>query len=78
MVMVKATKTSLDSNDLKQYLLEEYKHHIICQQAEKGDNALFSKPQRGQKSKWKPKSISKSNVECWNCHKTGHTKEDCW
>ena len=76
--MAKATKTNLDPNDLKQYLLEEYEHRIIRQQATKGDSALFSKPQRGQKGKWKPKSISKSNVECWNCHKIGHTKEDCW
>jgi hypothetical protein len=74
--IVMATRTPLLPNDLKQYIIIEYEHNKIRGQAS-GKTALVVKGKDKQLKKgWKKKA--KSDVECGNCHKKGHTSEECW
>jgi hypothetical protein len=52
MITAKATKAVLAPNDLKQYLLEEYEHCLICEQAVKADHTMVLKAS-GKKGNWK-------------------------
>jgi len=69
--------TSLSSDDLMQTVTEEYERRVMkLKGARKEENAAYTAggSARGQGSS----GGSKKNVECFNCHKKGHYKADCW
>ena len=73
----KVTKIDLNPNDVVQAILDEYEHRTIQEHATKGDAAMFVKPNgkpKGRNSK--PKKDR--DVECFNCKKKGHTRNECW
>ena len=72
-------KKDLDLEDLMQTVIDEYDHRSTRSGIlkEKGsDTAFFARGanNRGGKAE---KRLNK-DVECFNCHKKGHKKPDCW
>ena|ERR1700722_6808796 len=64
--------------DLIQWVTEEYKSRIKRERRDKNDTELFSKGKKSGKGCNHRHSQKKSDVECSNCDKKGHTVGDCW
>jgi hypothetical protein len=47
------------------------------QAKDKGKDAVFYAG-NGSRKTWKGEKGLKKDVECFNCHKKGHVKVDCW
>ncbi|THG92840.1 hypothetical protein EW026_g8205, partial [Hermanssonia centrifuga] len=67
--------TTLSAEDLMLTLSNEYDRRAIKSKGGRKDDssadAAFSVNEKG-------KGKSKRNVECFNCHKKGHIKSECW
>ena len=69
-------KKDLKAEDLMQAVLDEYDRRLTRPGAAKeknADAAFFAGNSRG-----KPGKRSDRDIECYNCHKKGHRKGDCW
>ena len=71
-------KMSVNSHELIAILLGEYRRRQEKENTD--DSAMVSRGHgaRGSAGKSDRKSDKKSDVECWNCGKRGHTKDECW
>ena len=71
--------TTMKSDDPIDFIMEEAHHHIISDEWNKNaESALAARSKGTGKSNKKRKDKSKQNVTCDNCHKDGHTKEQCY
>ena len=71
--------------DIIAFLIEEAQHRVINEERGKlAEIALAAHTKRTNRNRTKKKKRSdecsdhESDEECENCHKPGHTKEDCW
>jgi hypothetical protein len=48
-----------------------------CQSKNKGKDIAFHAESRSRKQ-WKGGQGSKKSIECFDCHRKGHVKVDCW
>ena len=72
-------KKELDPDALMLSILDEFDRRTVTsrQTKDKGRDAAFYAG-GGSKKPWKGGKGSKKDVECFNCHKKGHMKGDCW
>ena len=70
-------KWDLDPEDLIQTIIDEYDWRSTRQgnSKEKGSDVAFF---AGGNNKGKARKKSDKDIECYNCHKKGHKKADCW
>ena len=71
------TKLNLDALMLS--IIDEFNRRTVKsrQAKDKGKDAAFYTG-NGSRKTWKGGKGSKKDVECFNCHKKGHVKTDCW
>ncbi|KAG9225295.1 hypothetical protein CCMSSC00406_0009851 [Pleurotus cornucopiae] len=71
---------ALPWESLTMTLTDEYDRRVIRTKTGKKDDKDAAFSAAGSSSKWKGKAQggSKKLVECFNCHKKGHMKADCW
>ena len=69
-------KQDLDPEDLMQTIIDEYDQRSTRQgnSKEKGSDTVFFAGNNHGKTE---KRLDK-DIECFNCHKKGHKKADCW
>ena len=74
---VLGTKLTLDALMLS--IIHEFDCCIIktCQLKNKGKDITFH-AESGSKKPWKGGKGSKKSIKCFNCHRKGHVKGDCW
>ena len=63
-----STGNPITSNQVIRLISDEYDCCIICK-GKNGPEEAFATTQ---------KQRNKRNIECYNCHKMGHYKVDCW
>src|SRR5487761_336488 len=69
---------ALTSEIFEQFILDEFeRRQVRTKQPETKDEALAADSSKRQ-GKGKGKDKDRSKVECFNCHKTGHYKSECW
>ena len=70
-------KRDLDPEDLMQTIIDEYDRRSTRQgnSKEKGGDAAFF---AGNNNRGKTGKRPDKDIECFNCHKKGHKKADCW
>ena len=71
----------MKTDDLISFITEEAQHRLINDECIKmAETALAAHVKRKGKQKGAKSKIGKSNpdVNCKNCKKDGHTKNDCW
>jgi hypothetical protein len=67
---------TLTAEIFKQFILDEFEcWQVKTKYSESKDKALAADSGKG---KGKDKHKDKHKVECFNCHKTGHYKSNCW
>ena len=67
---------TLSPDDLIRGLNEEADRRSLKNKSKKDDRDIaFS---AGERKGGHKKGSAKSNIECYNCHKKGHVKADCW
>jgi hypothetical protein len=67
---------TLTAEIFEQFILDEFeRRQVKTKYSESKDEALAADSGKG---KGKDKRKDKRKVECFNCHKTGHYKSDCW
>jgi hypothetical protein len=67
---------TIEPFDLVHWVTEEYELRLKQTQRDKGGGTVLSvKAGKGRRGKEKKK---KRDVECFNCHKIGHTIAECW
>src|SRR6266850_1926582 len=66
----------LTSEIFKQFILDESKRQQVKDKYVESRNEALAAESGSQKGK--DKSKDKKKVECYNCHKTGHYKSECW
>ena len=71
------TKLTLDA--LMHSIIDRFNHRTVetCQSKDKGNDIAFH-AERGSRKPWKGGQGLKKSVECFNCHRKGHVKVDCW
>ena len=71
--------TKLTPDALMLSIIDEFNHHTVKtrQSKDKGKDVMFHAESRSRKP-WKGGQGSKKSVECFNCHRKGHVKADCW
>src|SRR6267142_598588 len=66
----------LTAEIFEQFMIDESKRHQVKNDcAEAQDEALAMDSSNGKGKDWRR---DKRKVECYNCHKTGHYKSECW
>src|SRR5271155_3982897 len=69
----------MKSDGLISFIIEEAQHRVINdEQTKYAESALAAWTKGAGKSKEKGQENRKSDVKCDNCHKEGHSKEDCY
>ena len=71
---------TVSADDLMLTVTEEYEHwNLQNKSGEKEENSAFysNNSRKGGKGS-SSKDLKKKNVKCYNCHKKGHYKHDCW
>src|SRR6267142_2635258 len=66
----------LTSEIFEQFILDESEHRQVKDKYAESRNEALATESGSQKGK--DKSKDKKKVECYNCHKTGHYKSECW
>ena len=69
-------KRDLDREELIQAAIDEYNRRSTRSNKDKGDDAAFYAKSNNNRGKTSKKSNKK--IECFNYHKWGHKKADCW
>ena len=71
--------TKLGPDALMLSVIDEFDRRTVKtrQSKDKGKDVAFH-AESGSKKVWKGGKGSKKSVECFNCHKKGHVKADCW
>ena len=71
--------TKLNPDALMLSIIDEFDRRTVKsrQAKDKGKDAAFYAG-NGSRKTWKGGKGSKRDVECFNCHKKGHVKADCW
>ena len=71
---------SLSPDNLIQSVTDEYERRLLHQKAGKKDaeNVAFYSNDSSKGNKGSSSSKPLLEVECFNCHKFGHYKSDCW
>ena len=64
-----STGNAITSNQVIQLISDKYDRHTIHKNKNGPDEAFSTTTQ---------KQHDKRNVKCYNCHKMGHYKSDCW
>ena len=74
---VLGTKLTLDALMLS--IIDKPNHHTVKthQSTDKGKDITFHAESRSRKP-WKGGKGSKKSIKCFNSHRKGHVKEDCW
>jgi len=76
---MKVTGSQIPPDDLIAIFLQEAEHRVIETGHSKNAESAMAAASGGKKqSKKKGKGKGKTNLICDNCHKPGHSKEDCW
>src|SRR5277367_6443700 len=71
--------TTLSADDLMLTITEEYERQILkTKNGKKDENVAFYSNDSRKGRKGGSSSKKDKDVECFNCHKTGHKKPDCW
>src|SRR6266850_3850815 len=66
----------LTSEIFEQFILDESERRQVKDKYAESCNEALAAESGSQKGK--DKSKDKKKVECYNCHKTGHYKSECW
>jgi len=71
--------TKLTPDALMLSIINEFDRHTVktCQSKDKGKDIVFH-AESGSRKPWKDGQELKKSIECFNCHKKGHVKADCW
>jgi hypothetical protein len=71
--------TKLGPDALMLSIINEFNFHTIkfCQTKDKGKDATFHAGS-GSKKPWKGGKGLRKDVKCFDCHKKGNMKGDCW
>ena len=70
---------TLSVDDLMLTRTEEYERRMLrAKSGKKDENAVFYSNDSGKGQKGGSSSKKDKNVECFNCHKKGHKKPNCW
>ena len=71
--------TKLTPDALMLSIIDEFDHHTVKthQSKDMGKDVMFH-AESGSRKQWKGGQGSKKSVECFNCHRKGHVKADCW
>jgi transposase InsO family protein len=70
---------TLSVDDLMLTITEEYERRMLrAKGGKKDENVAFYSNDSGKGQKGGSSSKKDKNVECFNCHKKGHKKPDCW
>src|SRR5271156_4844387 len=73
------TGTTLSADDLMLTITEEYERRILkTKNGKKDENVAFYSNDSGKGRKGGSSLKKDKDVECFNCHKKGHKKPDCW
>ena len=71
--------STLSADDLMLTITEEYERRVLrSKSGKKDENAAFYSNDSEKGRKGGSSSKKDRNVECFNCHKKGHKKPDCW
>ena len=72
-------ETKLTPDALMLSIIDKFDCHTIksCQLKDKGKDVIFH-AESGSRKPWKGGQGLKKSVECFNCHRKGHVKVDCW
>src|SRR5277367_589203 len=73
------TGTTLSADNLMLTITEEYERRILkTKNGKKDENVAFYSNDSGKGRKGGSSSKKDKDVACFNCHKKGHKKPDCW
>jgi hypothetical protein len=73
------TGTTLSADNLMLTITEEYeRRNLKAKNGKKDENVAFYSNDSGKGRKGGSSSKKDKDVECFNCHKKGHKKPDCW